>query len=95
MAAAHARGWVMRQFAFGDFEGFERNDDGGNVSATADLLAVAAMAFDHDQWLGVTFVTDRAADAAARDGKFHGQSVAQVWGKRNGDRLFRRHSCDG
>src|SRR5262249_58213293 len=43
----------------------------GSKSAASQLLAIAAMAFEHGNWLGGAFVTNRAASAAAGKWDFH------------------------
>jgi len=47
VAAQDALGAVMFQLAFRDAERAERDDDHGQVRSPAQLLAVAAMAFQH------------------------------------------------
>src|SRR5215470_14713088 len=43
----------------------------GSKSAASQLLAIATMAFEHGDWLGGAFVTNRAASAAAGKWDFH------------------------
>src|SRR5215831_10698513 len=50
----------------------------GSKSGTSQLLAIATMAFEHGDWLGCAFVTNRAASAAAGERNLHERFLASV-----------------
>src|SRR5690349_5969924 len=72
MTIGEAGSGVTLNHAFGDFEGFERHNDRRHVRPSRDLLAIAAMTFEHHQGFGITFVADFATNTAAGNGKIHG-----------------------
>jgi hypothetical protein len=70
---------VMLQRAFGQLERPDRHDDHGCVAAAAHLLAIAAVAFEHQQRSGTAFVADFTANATAGKRKVHGIELPQYW----------------
>jgi hypothetical protein len=71
VSAVQAGRGVMLQRALGELEMFQRHNNDGRVRSAADLLAIAAMAFEHHQGTRTAFVADFAANAAAGEWKFH------------------------
>ena len=64
----------MLRRAFGDFEGFRRDDKVGGVSAAGPLLAVGAVAESCDAGLAGVFILNGGAHAGTfgHDGRFGG-----------------------
>jgi hypothetical protein len=71
MAAGQARRPKMLNRAFNDSKRANWHNDGRRIRTAGGSLTIAAMAFDHEQWLRGTFVTHRAADTAAGKWRFH------------------------
>src|SRR5262249_59571156 len=51
-----------------------RNQEGGSVSPPSNMLAIAAMAFQHQDRFGLKFVANCAAPAPASDWQFQSSS---------------------
>lgn len=71
MFTRQTRRGVMLQRAFDYLERLERHNHDGSVWAAGDLLAVATVAFKHQQRSGTAFVSDFTANATAGKRKIH------------------------
>jgi hypothetical protein len=81
VTARDALGVIIFQLPFGDLKGAEWDDNHWQVRSPAELLAVAAVAFQHPQWLGGAFVANRTAQAAAGNGQIHSTQFSVIPGK--------------
>jgi hypothetical protein len=77
-AAGHTGCAVIMERAFGQLESAAWYINHRDKSATADALAVAAMAFKHYDRLGAALVSDRAASAASSERDIHVAFVISV-----------------
>lgn len=71
MTTAQAGSRIMLERALGDFKGAKGKNNGRDIRPTADLLAIAAMTLEHQQWRGGGFIPDRPTNTTASNGKFH------------------------
>jgi hypothetical protein len=71
LAAPSALGEMVLQLAARDSKSVCRDYHGRRKAAARHVLAITTMAFEHHDWFGTAFVTNRAARAAAGKWNLH------------------------